>query len=254
LEELIPTNPDIISIKRLFSQFNALEERIISFKIMHEIPIQKSFLKNFRQIEQIALKLIENDAPKFNLFNILGISHLEAKVHTPFLTELLNPDGSHRQGRLFFDAFMKHLFNDAFIPENINNIKVVKEMTDYGNGRMDIAIIYRENNINKEIIIENKIYHHDEKEQLTKYHKYLTETKRLKAGQYHLIYLTPYKTIPTGESISPELYQYLQSIDAISEWGYYEDISPLLESVLPSIKAPVVTQTVYQYIESIEYL
>lgn len=248
------TTLELDSIKMFLHSFSQKEHSLLMFKIMHEIPAQKSFLNNFVLIEKIALKLIENEAPKFNIFNILNINHLEAKVHTPFLAELLNPNGSHKQGRLFFNAFMKHLFSDFINSENIYNITVTTEMFDYSNGRMDIVIRYIEKEMSKEIVIENKIYHHDEKEQLTRYYQYLTQTRCLKNGQYHLIYLTPYKNKPTVHSINKSLYNSLVEIKALSEWGYYQDIAPILEQTLSHIKAPVVMQTVHQYIETIQQL
>ncbi len=242
-----------LQIKRFFKEYEQKEKMLSSFKIMHEIPLIKSLLKNYNQIEGIALKLIENEAPHFNIFDILRINHLEAKVHSPFLAELLNPLGSHRQGRLFFNAFIKHLFPKTFKENSIDRIRIKIELSDYEKGRMDIVIFYEENNIPKVIIIENKIYHHDELNQLERYYGYVIQ-EGFKEGNFHLVYLTPYKTIPSNKSISEKLYKTLKDMNALTEWGYYDDISHILEPVQSEIKAPIVSNTIIQYINTINNL
>jgi len=248
------TAVDFSKIQSLMARFNRLEKNLVDIKIEYEIPRYRSLVKNFSLAHNIALKLIENEAPKFNLFNIISIGHLEAKVHTPFLAELLNPDGTHRQGRLFFDAFMRLLFNESFHSEIIQNISIKIELSDYENGRMDIVIFYTEQGTPKSVVVENKIYHHDEPNQLIRYHTYLTKTLNLIPGQYHLVYLTPHKQKPSSASISDELYNKLKQAGSISELGYYSDIAPMLHATLAHIKAPVVKETLHQYIESIKTL
>lgn len=247
-------NANINSIKKFLFSFRKKEENLLNLKIDYELPFQKSFLNNFKLLNKIASKLIENEAPKFNLFDILHINRLEAKVHTPFLAELLNPQGTHRQYRLFFDAFMKHLFKESFESEKISSISTRKELSDYANGRMDIVISYKDDSFIKAIVIENKIYHDDEEEQLTKYHRYLTKTLNLASGQYHLVYLTPYKTKPGSYSISPELYDELRNSSSLTELGYHNDIIPILYSTITEVKAPVVRETLHQYIEALKKL
>ena len=247
------TEQDELRIRSFVNDFKRREKELIDFRITHDILVAKSFLNSFSQVERMALKLIENEAPKFNLFDIISINHLEAKVHTPFLVELLRPDGSHRQNRLFFDAFFSHLF-PTIDTRSVSDIRVSKEVSDYRNGRMDILIRYQEKGLTKALVIENKIYHHDEEEQLKRYYNYLTGTLNLKDGYYHLVYLTPYKTRPTVKSIPEELYLSLKDKKSITEWGYYNDVTPILESVLKFIKAPVVLHTLLQYTESIQSL
>src|SRR5688500_2185160 len=47
-----------------------------------------------------------HDSPRFNVFRILRLAHKEVQSHTPFLSELLNPHGTHGQGCLFLEAFL----------------------------------------------------------------------------------------------------------------------------------------------------
>ncbi len=248
------TNAGLNDIKQFLETYIAKENSMLELKIQHEMPAMKNFLANYSVAENNAQLLIENEAPKFNLFSILQVYHLEARVHTPFLVELLNPEGKHRQGRLFFNAFLRHLYGNSFNLDSIGDIKIAKEYADYNNGRMDILITFFHAGIPKAIVIENKIYHHDEKDQLTRYHRHLTQTRRLKQGQYHIIYLTPYKSRPSSDSISMDLYSCLISEKALTEWGYYGDIETILKSTLTEIKAPVVKHSITQYIDAIQFL
>lgn len=241
-------------IKDFLLGFINKENSLIDLKIQHDIPAIKKLLGDYVLTEAYCNKLLEDEAPKFNLFSILNIYHLESRVHTPFLVELLNPEGRHGQGRLFINAFLIYLFSGNVNLKDITDITVKKEFSDYKNGRMDILIGYYEKGLPKEIVVENKIYHHDEKQQLTRYHKYLTETKKLKEGQFHLIYLTPYKSKPTEESINKELYETLTKANALREWSYYEDVDLILKSTLNQIKAPVVKESIIQYINAIQFL
>ena len=43
----------------------------------------------------------------FNIFEVLNLAHYEEKLHTPFITELLNPQGSHGLKDSFLRAFIR---------------------------------------------------------------------------------------------------------------------------------------------------
>lgn len=47
-----------------------------------------------------------NRAPRHNLIRLLGFERSEVGLHSPFLGDLLDPDGSHGQGALFLRAFL----------------------------------------------------------------------------------------------------------------------------------------------------
>lgn len=108
---------------------------------------------------------------KFNVFDILGASYAEVQ-HSRFLAELLNPFGSHGLGEIFLTKFIDLLpCKTNLIP---NTASVVCEfyigaVTEKTGGRIDILIKDAQNN---KIIIENKIYAADQKNQLLRYHNY----------------------------------------------------------------------------------
>ena len=43
----------------------------------------------------------------FNIFNTLGLRTEEVRLHSAFLAELLNPQGTHGLSSLFLEAFLK---------------------------------------------------------------------------------------------------------------------------------------------------
>ena len=43
----------------------------------------------------------------FNIFDVLGLSTSEVRLHSAFLAELLNPNGNHGLGNQFLEAFLQ---------------------------------------------------------------------------------------------------------------------------------------------------
>ena len=98
----------------------------------------------------------------FNIFNVLGLSTSEVRLHSAFLAELLNPNGDHGLGSKFLEAFVNDVVSDDNkFPFECNSAMVSVEL-DIGpirndeteGGRIDIYI----QDMNKQtIVIENKI-------------------------------------------------------------------------------------------------
>lgn len=245
-------NEKIQKIKSFIQRLQQREQELMDYKIEKSLLLYKHFLPSYTHIKKLALLLIENEASKFNLFDILRISHLEAKVHTPFLAHLFNPNETHRQGKLFFDSFMKLVFKENYFESEVSSIRVKQEISDKENGRVDIIIFYKNKEEEKAIVIENKIYHHDEDQQLERYYKTLTKTYGFRLGSYHLVYLKPNRGKPGKESITDETFNFLKKNNSVTLLGYKEDIAPMLFNVMPTIKAPIVKETIKQYIQTIK--
>src|SRR5690606_14762667 len=104
--------------------------------------------------------------------------------HSDILHHLLNPDGPHREGRLFLDVFLDYLNN---LPNtfhvNLNdfgNLEVHKELA-----KIDISIIDKHSN--KIIIIENKINNAiDQRDQLLTYYNWAKSQKLEVVGIVYL--------------------------------------------------------------------
>ena len=123
----------------------------------------------------------------YNVFSILGVETDEVRTHSAFLADLLNPQGSHRQGAVFLKLFLelKAVKNSEHGEyKNPETFQVTKEGSTY-QGRIDILL---EKN-DACIVIENKIYAEDQDAQMERYYDYAT-SKRLSEEQIKLVYLT----------------------------------------------------------------
>ena len=210
------------------------------------------------QITEILLveKTIREEKRKrgelFNIFNVLGMSTNEVKLHSSLLAELLNCNGTHGLGDKFLNLFIQDIiikhnppFNfdtksaEVFVEYNIGFIT-----QDYKEGgRIDILI--KDKN-NQTIIIENKIYARDQHNQMYRYYQYAANKLQLNTGQYKLLYLTLEGTKPCKDSLGSEAYD----LTCIS---YRTDIISWLEKCL-GIAAiyPIVRETIRQYIENLK--
>ena len=125
----------------------------------------------------------------FNIFNVLGLSADEARTHSAFLAELLNPEGSHGLGDRFLQAFLRAVDCLDAWEFDTSSAKVSTERSighisdDYAEGgRLDLVIEAG----GRAIIIENKIYAGDQGRQLERYYQY---GKSYPEG-FKLLYLT----------------------------------------------------------------
>jgi len=147
-------------------------------------------------IEDIKTKNI-NDGKLFNPFLDMNLVKNEVR-HLSFLTNLLNPNGTHQQGTLFLKLFIDRILNYEIQQDNQylqnfceeENIYVQTEKST-PNGRIDIWI----ENDKYIIAIEGKTETVDSKGQLKKYNEYL----KTKNKPYLLIYLTKFGEEPTNE-------------------------------------------------------
>lgn len=125
----------------------------------------------------------------FNFFSFLNMERDEVK-HSAIIAELLNPNGSHSQGKLFLKLFLEQL--ESIIDVSNEHTFVVRPEVyvpkyvpkKQEKGFLDIVI----ESVDAYIVIENKIDTVDAEEQLEKYCKHIeTIEKQTKA----LLYLTP---------------------------------------------------------------
>ena len=171
-------------------------------------------LNNFYQLIETVKGIVsryKDDAVQsgrdFNIFQIIGLTSDEVRVHSAFLATLLDPQGSHRQGDLFLQLFTKqlsHIVHDFDTKSAVVECeKYIGRMTETTGGRIDIHI---EDEKGDKIIIENKIYAPDQTNQLIRYHNY--------AHDAILLYLTLDGKAPGKESAGD-----------LTEGQYYYQIS-----------------------------
>lgn len=213
-------------------------------------------LKNLLQkVNKIALteQLEQRERLKrgenFNVFNVLGLSSEEVRLHSAFVAELLNPNGKHGMGQAFLVAFLKEVnIPTEFInPQKVNVPLVERSIgnkTDTDGGRIDIVI----EDGNHAVIIENKIYASDQDNQLLRYFNYgIREFKE--KGNFVLLYLTldghKASNYSTGGNDNVEYFS-ISYKDDIINW--------LHECVKIACDKPYIRESIKQYIDLLKQL
>lgn len=202
--------------------------------------------KMVEEVDKISEKYqnkVAESGENFNLFNILGIEAWE-NAHSKILAELLNPKGSHGQGDLFLKLFTDQLSIDNF---DTHSAEVKTEFyigvidSDYiKGGKIDILISDQNDN---QIIIENKIYADDQRNQLVRYFNYGYK----KRGKTELFYLTLWGHEPSAYSkgtLTNKDYKTISYEKNIIEW-LEECINWLIKPEKPS--HTVLIETIRQY-------
>lgn len=216
---------------------------------LSETPfISRAFeLLRFAGIHQRHTDAIERvTGAKFNIFKILRVGHLEVTTHSPILGALLDPQGSHGQGPIFLELFIKRFrIKGANLEEQINLDKVRVEIerhigpvTETSGGRIDILV---SDDSGPQFMIENKIYANDQPNQLKRYRNF--------SKQASLFYLTLTGDSPVGlprEDLDEINVTSISYGDAVLDW--LRDCRKEVACI------PVVREMISQYISLIEEL
>ena len=235
-----------------FAQFQA------KFEQTHAgiVRLQKTELSRFRDqfqrlcvgmghLQEQAAAAERSEAPRFNLFHLFAIASDEVRTHSAMLAELLNPSGRHGQGSLFLEGFVAACrARDADFPAlpaaagTCLWLVETEKWTPLGN--LDIVVScpilrYR-------FVIENKIYATEQLNQLQRYAEWLSWGGRYYDAQA-LIFLTP-KGWPARSAATMPYFQL----------SYRDDIHAWLESTLPEVAAPRVSEVLLQYLEVVHHL
>lgn len=185
------------------------------------------------------------EAPRFNLIKLLELNRLE-KNHSKILADLLDPQGTHAQGTAFLTRFL-----DVTGLSRLNidvtsagaNVEVSPEAWITAGSRPDIVVRCA---FSFFLIIENKIRHDEGIDseglgQLRRYRDWLdVQTKNGAVREGFLIYLTIHPGKAKG--------------GADRHLSYLTDISGWLKECIRECSAPRVTQTLAQYLETIDEL
>lgn len=141
---------------------------------------------SFFKVIKLLRKTYHQSEP-YNLFKVLRSESDEVRLHSRFLTSILNPKEAHNYNNAFLNLFLKQLGLSHF---NTEQVQVIPE---YKN--IDIFI---KNNQNQALIIENKIYAGDQENQLSRYY---SEIKKEGVENITIIYLTLHGNEPEQHSI-----------------------------------------------------
>lgn len=186
----------------------------------------------------------------FNIFTILRKTGDEVGLHSRFLAELLNPHASHKIVKLQ-QLFIETVINTAIATQDwqreklsINdsydcNFEYNFNNTNYG--RADI-ILKNKNNV---IIIENKVYAFDQKNQLTRYYK-ACKNLGYEDENIYIVYLNRF-----GDDVSNYGRGDISKKD-YAVISYKEDILNFLNLCKTEVRSyPHIEQTIEQYINTI---
>jgi len=208
-----------------------------------------------RKYEEIAKVTGEN----FNVFNLLGLSTKEVRLHSKLIAELLNPDGTHGLKDVFLKLFLEALINksttekdkDFLISFNTENVKVqIEKWTGYidknydSGGYIDIVIESKQHG-GKSIIIENKIHAGDQRGQLRRYYKFNKNSL--------LVYLT--LEGKGADIFSTKNNEYPNELISPLSISYRGDILEWLNHCKKeAVNYPLVRETITQYTYLIKHL
>lgn len=163
------------------------------------------------------------------------------RTHSQFLVELLNPKGTHGLGDTFLKLWLEQLGISDFETKTAKSIAehYIGPVTETEGGRIDILIA----NQAGKIVIENKIFAGDQKNQLLRYHNYDKNAT--------LFYLTLFGTSPDSESTGKGILKENQYFCI----AYSTDVLVWLEKCRKeATDIPTLRETITQYIQLIRKL
>jgi hypothetical protein len=229
-------------------KYDYMDEKVILEKTRKYLTDVSEIIRNTEQE-------LDKDGSRFNIFSILGLSSYEVRLHSKLIAELLNPKGTHTFSSDFLSLFIDSLkkINKIGFHKALDNfdytsahIKVEKSIglinyTYTCGGNIDIEITDKNGN---RVIIENKIYAGDQKNQLLRYHNY--DKNAL------LLYLTLEGISPSPQSIgNTEKHLFVDKDYFCISYNKFI-INWLKECLILAKEKPRVKETISQYIHIIE--
>ena len=206
-----------------------------------------------KEINILRLKLLgrQDEEETFNLFSILGNERDEVKLHSRFISVLLDPKAPHKMGNKFLSLFLRVVESKMQVDD-----AEISVMPNYSNRTefKDIDIFIRKG-YKSAIIIENKIdasdCNHEQEGQLEKYYREAIE-EGYSVDNIDIYYLTLDQHEPSEDSVStsgkyPELFEKVQCISygsEIIEW--------LKKCAKESYAKPILRESINQYINLLQ--
>lgn len=246
-----PTIAPPASLERVASfldRFRAFRDTASEGKLR---AFKSGFLRLTEGLKPLRLAAAERarqEAPDFNLFSILRVERREVTTHTPFLSNLLNPAGSHAQGELFLRLFWERLELraqseplvqvPALVAGGSWNVHAERVM-ELGN--FDIHLLCRA--MGFQMVVENKIDAGDQFDQLPRYWEQMEKARAY--PNRLLVYLTK-------DARRPQNYE--GTLPPFVNLTYREDIAAMLAKAIAGGIAPRLRFTLEQYLDIIESL
>jgi len=152
----------------------------------------KEFFEKIEIFKNEQNKQKQRGLNNYNILTSVLSKSDEVRLHSRMIFSLLNPNGTHYQSSLFLEKFLNTLHINNF-KLNFQNCSIYKE---YQN--IDLYITDGD----KHIIIENKVYAKDQKNQIKRYIEIIeAENQKLSEEAILVIYLSLDKEKPTSYSL-----------------------------------------------------
>ena len=197
-----------------------------------------NLLKQVNLISKKNAEILDATGSRFNLFRICGVNHYE-NTHSAIIAELLDPNGTHGLKSKLLECFLETLGDYCSMDDfRSHSARVMTEYTTT-EGRIDILI---EDNDERAIIIENKIYAGDQHEQLIRYDRF---AKKYRNG-YQILYLTLLGDSASDQSSAGVTYLSISHKEHIINW--------LEKCIACASRFPIVRETINQYINHLKQL
>lgn len=206
-------------------------------KILHLLNKTNLIVNKYNQ-------LLDNTGGRFNIFTIIGVTTEETRLHSAFICELLNPNGTHGLKDKPLKAFIKNCLDDDFSfqttkAQSKTEYYIGSKTNDSG-GKIDIIV---KDNSNRAIIIENKINANDQEFQMLRYYNY---SKHFTSSK--LLYLSLDGKKPSEYSTGKDKFDY-------KTISYKYDITNwLTECKQLAVDFPLVREAISHYINLIKQL
>ncbi|MDD3014687.1 MAG: PD-(D/E)XK nuclease family protein [Candidatus Gastranaerophilales bacterium] len=201
--------------------------------ITKKLDTAESIQMMLRKAAEITKKydtIAQSTGSSFNMFELTHVAGDEVRM-CRVLADLLNPEGTHRQGRIYLDLFFETVLERE---KPVKDIKVKREVVIEGDRRIDI-VIESDGNV---IPIEVKINAGDQPNQL---YDYAQRSKGIEKPKVY--YLTKFGTEPSNDSCCNSSKNEILNITDIGclSWSY--DILKWLDACISHYntytKAPI---------------
>ncbi len=186
---------------------------------------------------------------RFNIFQVLNITTDEVRLHSKFIAELLDPNGTHEKGSVFLYRFLELTGSTGLFNPDSVTVSVefhIGPVTPTTGGRIDILI---QDHLENALIIENKIYAGDQENQLLRYFNYAKTLER-RGGTFKLLYLTLFEKNASEFSLGTDL-----NHEDYHKITYQETIIKWLEDCIDLVKhTPKLSVAISHYLQLLKQL
>lgn len=155
-----------------------------------DITEWSEFFRDYDKFDQQRLHQKAQGVNDYNIISSLLKPHDEVRLHSRFIYSLINPNSLHYQNTVFLEKFLSVLG-----VEKEFDLESTEVFLEYEN--IDLYCTDGE----KHLIIENKIYAKDQKEQIKRYIETINSDNHIHHDDIIVVYLSISRESPTERSL-----------------------------------------------------